>query len=86
MDLLFLAPGLKTFFVLNSAEHDIFSANKYENASNMAFSYLLADKFSCSAMFGKNEFAIVSNLGFISRIHVDNDVDDGGGDDDIGLS
>ena len=26
--------GYKTFFMLNSAEHDIFSANKYENVSN----------------------------------------------------
>ena len=24
----------KTFFMLNSAEHEIFSANKYENANN----------------------------------------------------
>ena len=45
----------------------MFSANKYENANNkLAFSYLLADKFSCSAMFSKKEFAIV-NLRFISR-------------------
>ena len=26
--------GYKTFFMLNSAEHEIFSANKYENANN----------------------------------------------------
>ena len=26
--------GYKFFFLLNSAEHDIFSANKYENANN----------------------------------------------------
>ena len=26
--------GYKTFFTLNSAEHEIFSANKYENANN----------------------------------------------------
>ena len=26
--------GYKTFFKLNSAEHEIFSANKYENANN----------------------------------------------------
>ena len=31
------------------------------------FSYLLAEKFSCSAMFSKKEFAIVNNLRFISR-------------------
>ena len=32
-----LSPGpqsYKTFFMLNSAEHEIFSANKYENANN----------------------------------------------------
>ena len=28
---------------------------------------LLAEKFSCSAMFSKKEFAIVSNFRFISR-------------------
>ena len=59
--------GYKTFVMLNSAEHEIFSANKYENANNMlAFSYLLTEKFSCLAMFRKKEFAIVSNLRFIS--------------------
>ena len=26
--------GYETFFMLNSAEHEIFSANKYENAIN----------------------------------------------------
>ena len=26
--------GYKTFFMLNSAEHEIFSANKYENAND----------------------------------------------------
>ena len=60
--------GFKTFFMLNSAEHEVFSANKYENAKNsLAFLYLLAEKFSCSVMFSKKEFAIISNLGFISR-------------------
>ena len=62
----------KTFFMLNSAEHEIRPANKYENVSLLininllllllAFSYLLAEKFSCSAIFSKKEFAIVSNL------------------------
>ena len=28
------ALGYKTFFMLNSAEHENFSANKYENANN----------------------------------------------------
>ena len=26
--------GYKTFFMLNSAEHDIFAGNNYENANN----------------------------------------------------
>ena len=26
--------GYKTFFMLNSAEHEVFSANKYVNANN----------------------------------------------------
>ena len=29
-----LARGYRTFFLLNSAQHEIFSANKYENANN----------------------------------------------------
>ena len=36
-------------FLLNIAEHEIFSANKYENANYLAFSYLFAEKISCSA-------------------------------------
>ena len=32
----------------------------------LAFSYLLAEKFSCSAMFSEKEFAVVCNLRFIS--------------------
>ena len=38
----------KFFLDIPVAEHENFSANKYENA-NFAFSYLLAEKFSCSA-------------------------------------
>ena len=33
----------------------------------VGISYLLAGKFSCSAIFGKKEFAVVSNLRFRSR-------------------
>ena len=29
--------GYKTFFMLNSAEHEIFFANKYENANSWHF-------------------------------------------------
>ena len=60
--------GYKTFFKLNSAEPEIFSANKYENANKkLAFSYLLTEKFSCSSIFNKKEIALFSNLIFISR-------------------
>ena len=54
--------------MLNSAEHEIFSVNKYENANlvGIFIFYLLAEKISCSAMFIKKELAIVSNLRFIS--------------------
>ena len=50
--------GYETGFMLNSNEHGIFFANKYENVNNS----LLAEKFSCSAMFRKTKFAIASNL------------------------
>ena len=45
-------PTLPTFahsFLLNIAEHEIFSANKYEMPIIVAFSYLLAEKISFSA-------------------------------------
>ena len=41
--------------------------NKSALRQLLAFSYLLAEKFSFSAMFTKKEFAVVSNLRFISR-------------------
>ena len=37
------------------------------NSAELAFSYLLAEKYSCSAVFSKKELAIVNNLRFISR-------------------
>ena len=60
------AQGYKTFFMLNSAEHEICPLNKSQITNNskfflaniaeqenffakLAFSYLLAEKFSCSA-------------------------------------
>ena len=38
---------------------------KMPTSFQLAFSYLLAEKFSCSAIVTKKEFAIVSNLRFI---------------------
>ena len=54
--------------MLISAEHEIFAANRYKNSNNSwhFHNYLLAQKFSCSAMFSKKESAIVSYLRFIS--------------------
>ena len=49
------------FFMTNSAEHEIFSPNKYENDNNSKH-ILLAEKFSCSAMFSKKEFSMVCDL------------------------
>ena len=49
---IYLLINMKMLFaisiLLNIAEHENFSANKYENAN---FSYLLAEKISCSAEF-----------------------------------
>ena len=54
--------GYKKFRAqLNSAEHEIFSANKYKKI------YLFAENFSCSAIFSMKEFANVCNLRFSSR-------------------
>ena len=55
--------------MLNSAEHEIFSANKNENANSswQVGIFILAEKFSCSAVFSKKIIAIVSNLRFIRR-------------------
>ena len=39
-------PTIANSVLLNEAEHEIFSANKYEDAN---YSYLLAEKISCSA-------------------------------------
>ena len=60
--------GYKTVSLINSAECEIFSANKHKNANNSRhFPYFLAVKFSCLAMLCKKEFASVSNLRFVSR-------------------
>ena len=44
--------GYKKFFVLNSAEHEIFPANKSQITNNCKFFhilYLIEEKVSCSA-------------------------------------
>ena len=48
--------------MLNSAEHEIFSANKYENTKNSWHFHILAGKFSCSAMFSKKNVAVIGDL------------------------
>ena len=40
--------GYETFFVLNSAEHEIFSANKYENAIVGIFIFIGRELFMLS--------------------------------------
>ena len=45
--------------MLNSAEHEIFSANKYENANKeLTFSYLLAEKLAFSYLLAENFFML----------------------------
>ena len=46
-------------FSLNIAEHENFSANKYGNIL-LAFSYLLAEKISCSAEMSMKKSFITS--------------------------
>ena len=48
---------LRNSFLLNIAEHEKLSANKYENAN---FSYLLAEKMSCSAELSTKKSFITS--------------------------
>ena len=36
---------------------------------SMNFSYLLAEKFSCSAMFSKKEFAIICKIYLQNKFH-----------------
>ena len=52
--------GYKPFFMLNSAEHEKFSANKYESWHF----------YQSSAIFSKKEFRTVSNLRFIQRANL----------------
>ena len=66
-------------FLLNIAEHEIFSANKYENANYcwhfhiylqrkfllLAFSYLFGEKISCSAELSMKKSFITSGQIFL---------------------
>ena len=47
-------PTLASSFLLDIAEHEKFSANKYEIL--LAFLYLLAEKISCSAELSIQKF------------------------------
>ena len=53
--------------MLKSAEHEIFSAKNIKIPTIVGISYLLAEKCSCSAMFSKKEFAVLSNLRFLAE-------------------
>ena len=52
--------------MLNSAEHEIFYINKYENANNGIFIFLSREIFMLSSVEQK-EFAIVCNLRFTGQ-------------------
>ena len=47
-------------FLLNTAEHENFSAFKYENANYLAFSYLFAENISCLAELSTKTSFIIS--------------------------
>ena len=62
--------GYKTFFMLSSQLSMKFSLlinMKIPTIVGTCISYLFVEKISCSAMFSKKEFAIVSNLRFIRK-------------------
>ena len=56
---------IANYFSLKIAEHEHFSANKCENANFvlLAFSYLLAEKISCSAELSMKKVFITSGPG-----------------------
>ena len=54
--------GYKKIFMLNSAEHEIFSANKYENANNMLNS-------AEHEIFPPNKSQITNNCKFFLAKH-----------------
>ena len=53
-------------FLLQVSEHENFYANKYENANLLAFSYLLAEKISCSAEMSMEKSFITLGLGLVN--------------------
>ena len=55
-------PTLLNVFVLNLAEHERFSAYEYKNTKNSLFTYLLAEKCSCSAMFSRKNMLVIWDL------------------------
>ena len=58
----------KTLFVLNSAEHEIYSANGYENANNSWHFHIYQHRdFHAQLCLARKKFAIVCNLRFISN-------------------
>ena len=55
--------------MLNSAEHEIFSANKYENANKVGIFICISRENFMLSYIKQERFAIVSNLRFIGRIN-----------------
>ena len=58
----FSPQAYKTFFMLISAEHEIFSANKYENANIVGIFIFISWENTCSVIFSKKELVVVSIL------------------------
>ena len=52
--------------MLNSAEHEIFSANKYENANNNWHFHIYKQRNINAQLLNKKKIAIVCNLRFIN--------------------
>ena len=50
--------------MLNSADYEIFSANKYKTIVGI---FILAETVSCSAMLSRKDFAIVGNFTLLAR-------------------
>ena len=60
--------GHKAFFMLSSAEYEIFSDDKYQNGNLLLiFLYSSAEKISCSAKLSRKTAILISNLLFDSR-------------------
>ena len=58
------------FFVLNSAEHEIFLLINMKMPTIVGIFIFICREILCSAVFSKKDFAVVSNLRYISRTNL----------------